>query len=99
LFDRDGKVSATISVVRDITERKSTEKELRIKENAIENAINAVAMSDMSGRITYVNKACMRLWGNNKKDELLGKPYFKLLQPQELSVAKEIEKKMLVKHA
>lgn len=75
---------------RDISERKMAEEELRIKENAIENSINAVAMSDMVGNITYVNRACMSLWGNNSKEDLIGKPYWKLIEVADVPIAKEI---------
>jgi PAS domain S-box-containing protein len=80
---------------RDITERKIAEEELRIKENAIENSINAVAMSDMVGTITYVNKACMKLWGNDTKADLLGKSYWSLLEPEDIETAKDIATAML----
>ncbi len=80
---------------RDITERKIAEEELRIKENAIENSINAVAMSDMVGTITYVNKACMKLWGNDTKADILGKPYWSLLEPDDMNTAKDIATAML----
>lgn len=60
------------------TERKRLDAELRLKENALENSLSAVAMSDMEGKITYVNQACLDLWGSDSKEELLGKPYWVL---------------------
>ncbi|MGB2856523.1 MAG: PAS domain S-box protein, partial [Dehalococcoidia bacterium] len=81
---------AVVGNLRDITERKMAEEEMRIKENALENSINAIAMSDMEGKITYVNQACVKLWGSDNKEELLGKPYWKLLESEDVSVAKEV---------
>jgi PAS domain S-box-containing protein len=80
---------------RDITERKWAEAELRLKENALENSINAVAMSDMAGMITYVNKACMKMWGNEGKQDIIGKPYWRLLNPGDAVQATEIATAMV----
>ena len=60
-----------------------------LKEKALENSITAVAMSSMDGTITYVNNACVELWGGGGKEELLGKAYWKLLEYDEAKV-KEI---------
>ena len=68
---------------RDITDSKIVEGDLKIKESAIENTLHAVAIADMSGKITYVNQACLRMWGNDQKDELIGKPYWVLLDAKD----------------
>ncbi|MBE0480953.1 MAG: PAS domain S-box protein [Dehalococcoidia bacterium] len=68
-----------------------------LKEKALEDSLCAIAMSDMQGRITYVNQACVRLWGSEKKEELLGMPYWELLNTGELSVVREIVKAMTEK--
>lgn len=67
---------------------------LLLKENALEDSITAVAMSGMDGTITYVNNACVELWGSGGKEELLGKPYWRLLQYDEAKV-KEIANAVL----
>jgi len=90
-------INAPVAVVgnlRDTTEQKMAGEELRIKENAIENSINAIAMSDMEGNITYVNRTCVKLWGSGNKEELLGKPYWKLLDANKVAVAKEVASAM-----
>jgi PAS domain S-box-containing protein len=77
----DPEVSGIVVNFRDITERKLAEEELRVKQNALDNSINAIAIFDIEGNIIYVNQSCLRLWGINKKEEILGKPYSELLRP------------------
>ncbi|MFC1848275.1 PAS domain S-box protein [Chloroflexota bacterium] len=94
IYDDANVPIAVVGTLRDITEQKIAEDELRIKENALENSLNAIAMSDMDGKITYVNQACVQMWGNNNKEELLGQPYWKLLASDDIVVAKEVVKAM-----
>ena len=93
----DQLVEGIVVNFRDITERKRAEEELRLKENALENSINAVAMSDMAGMITYVNKACMRIWGDDKKEDIIGKPYWTILNASEATVATDVATAMVEK--
>ncbi len=80
----DPVVNGIVVNYRDITERKRAEETLLLKEKAIENSVSAIAMSDMEGRITYLNRACMRFWGGANKEELLGKPYWLLLKSDDV---------------
>jgi PAS domain S-box-containing protein len=61
------------ATVHDITERKKAEEALRIKDRAIESAINAMAISDLAGNLNYVNSAFLKLWGYSSATEVLGK--------------------------
>ena len=56
----------------DVTERRKIEEELRIKDAVIEDAITAIAIADLEGNLTYINKELSNLWGY-KKEEVLGK--------------------------
>ncbi|MBD3308287.1 PAS domain S-box protein, partial [candidate division KSB3 bacterium] len=53
--DANNLIVGLVGVGRDITERRKTEKELRVKDYAIGSSINAMAMADLSGKLTYVN--------------------------------------------
>jgi PAS domain S-box-containing protein len=44
--------------------------ELRLKDTAIESSLNAIAMSDLQGKIRYVNAAFCALWGIRREDAI-----------------------------
>lgn len=73
ITDVNGDPFAFINIVRDITERKIAEMELRAKSNAIDSSINAINISDLSGRLIYVNSSFLDMWGFDDKSEVLGK--------------------------
>ena len=62
-----------VAFLRDITERKSIEEESRIKGIAIESSINAIAIADSDGNLTYVNDSFLNLWGYGNIEEVIGK--------------------------
>ncbi|MFX1392698.1 MAG: PAS domain S-box protein [Promethearchaeota archaeon] len=70
--DSDGNIKALI-VSRDITERKIAQESLLIKNNAIESSINAIAIADLKGFLTYVNPSFLRMWGYQSEKEVLGR--------------------------
>jgi PAS domain S-box-containing protein len=64
---------ATMNFMTDITERKLAEEALRLKDLAISSSINAIAISDMSGNLTDVNPAFLKIWGQEDRQEVLGR--------------------------
>jgi len=78
------------SIGRDITERKLMERELRIRNDAIESFINAIAFANTKGNITYVNPSFVKLWRYDSDREILGKPSVKFWKVEEK--AKEVIK-------
>lgn len=72
LYDDNGKPLESIGTVQDITEQFRTELDLLKKEAAIESSMNAIALADLDGNLTYVNKAFENMWGYNR-DECVGK--------------------------
>ena len=74
VFNSAGKPVALTSTSIDITERKREQDALRIKDWAIESAVNAFVTTDMAGNMNYVNSAFINLVGCNSPLEVLGKP-------------------------
>jgi diguanylate cyclase (GGDEF)-like protein/PAS domain S-box-containing protein len=56
--------------VRDITERKQTEKELRLAQFSLEHASDSVFWMDSQGRIVNVNQAACRSLGRSREELL-----------------------------
>jgi PAS domain S-box-containing protein len=74
---------AVALVIRDITERKRAEEEMRVKDSAIESSINAIALAGLEGNLIYVNPSFLRLWGYDNDKEALGKPSVEFWQEAE----------------
>jgi PAS domain S-box-containing protein len=67
LKDRSGSVVGGVGVVRDVTDRRIAELALREREelfrSVVENATDAIAIIDASGRPLYANPALLRVLG------------------------------------
>jgi PAS domain S-box-containing protein len=87
----DSRINGIVVNFRDVTERRMAGDELRIKSSALDNSIIALAMADMAGNITYLNNACMQMWGGDLEADIIGKPYWHLLWMEDnASVAEQI---------
>ena len=80
LIDKEGHFVGAISLGRDITEQKTAEAELRIKDSAVTSSINAIALADLDGTLTYVNPAFLQLWQYNDYAEVVGKSVLEFWQ-------------------
>lgn len=67
-------------IITDVTDRKIAEEELRIKEQAIDSSINAIAFADLKGKLNYVNKSFLEMWGYKNENEVLGRPAIEFWQ-------------------
>ena len=61
-----------VVVLEDVTERKKAEAVLHMKEAALASAVNGIIISDFDGRILYVNKALLTMWGYANENEVVG---------------------------
>ena len=53
--------------------RLEKDKYLTLLSKAVECSINAIGMTDLEGRLIYVNDAAVKLWRYNNKQEMLGR--------------------------
>ncbi|MFW9996111.1 MAG: PAS domain S-box protein [Candidatus Odinarchaeota archaeon] len=72
LMDYKGE-KAILGIITDITALKKVEDELRIKDYAVASTINAIAFSDLDGKLTYVNSSFLEMWGFDRGEEVLNK--------------------------
>ncbi|MHA1489663.1 MAG: PAS domain S-box protein [Promethearchaeota archaeon] len=79
IFTFVGIISAVLS--ENISKK---EKELKIKDNAIESSVNPMLIADLKGNITYVNPSFLKLWGYENNQEVLGKTALDFWQPKEV---------------
>ena len=68
---RHGSVIGTVVTFVDITERKQAEQQMRLQTAALESAANGIAITDLEGRILWINPAFTRLTGYSG-GEILG---------------------------
>ncbi|KAF0170124.1 MAG: two-component system sensor-response regulator hybrid protein [Limisphaerales bacterium] len=92
LRDATGKVTGVLGYVRDITERKAMEAELRSREEQLrdlfENATDLIQSVAPDGRILFVNRAWLNTLGY-RMGELAGLTIFDILHPDCLADCRE----------
>ncbi len=71
LRDASGRIIAGIKVIRDMTDRRRVEENLRLFSMAIEEAMDGVQIVDLNGSIIYSNRAIEEIYGFSGK-ELMG---------------------------
>ncbi len=72
IYDVNGKFLGVVFVFRDQSEERTITRNLQILHSSIESSINAIALFDLRGCLTYVNPAFIRLWGYETKAQVLG---------------------------
>ncbi len=60
--------------ITDITDLKRTQDALRQKEAAIAASMTGIAIADLEGTLTYVNRAFLDIWGYRDEADVLGRP-------------------------
>ena len=68
--DKNGSPIAMMSSFIDITEKVEAEREIRIRNTAIESATNGIIISDPKDRLIYANKAFLRIFGAKETDKM-----------------------------
>lgn len=84
LKDLSGQIIAGIETVRDITERKLLENQLRKQMAAIEVSMDGIAILNEKEEYSYLNPAHARIYGFDSPAELLGKTWRALYSEEEV---------------
>ena len=85
LLDVQNQVIGCIHIAREITDRRLIEQAVWIKEQAINASINAIAIADPNGILTYVNPAFLQLWGYQDESQLIGKNVLNVWRNEEMT--------------
>ncbi|RLI74360.1 hypothetical protein DRO97_06015 [Archaeoglobales archaeon] len=84
--DEEGNLVGFVKIVRDVTERKKMEEELKQKEELfhalVENAMDIVMVVDREGRIKYISQSVERIAGYTPQ-EFIGKNALELVHPDD----------------
>jgi PAS domain S-box-containing protein len=88
--DRSGTIIGASKIVRDVSERKRLEREVRLQASMLERAHDAIFMWELGGPIVFWNRGAELLYGFTRT-EALGRVSHELLQTQRSSTAREFE--------
>jgi PAS domain S-box-containing protein len=86
--DVKGTVIAVIGIVRDVTERKKSEEKIQLLSSIIEQTSTGIAVSDLQGKILYVNPAWLNLhsFAENEEKNLVGDWIMKFYYHQPIEI-------------
>ena len=97
--DATGEPSEIIGCWIDITKSKQAERALRVSEaryrSLIDSQFDAIARSDLTGRLTFVNDAYCRVFGRSR-DELIGHVYSDMVFPEDQSTMLESQEALIL---
>jgi len=68
IFGDDGRVAYVLENVRDVTRRKATEEALHLQSLTLNQIQDRVTVTDLEGKITYVNDAECAMLGRTRED-------------------------------
>jgi PAS domain S-box-containing protein len=88
-----GKVNGYEGFVIDITDRKTTEKQLVESEikykTVLDNSLAAIYMFQEGGYFSYANPRMVSVLGYNSADEIIGMPFWETIAPEDRETVKE----------
>ncbi|MBU2608519.1 MAG: GAF domain-containing protein [Chloroflexi bacterium] len=61
-------------IFKDVSAYRRAERDIRVKDIAMASFINGFALADLDGKLTYVNRSFLTLWGYDDERDVLGKP-------------------------
>lgn len=79
--DESGKPTGMMAILRDVTERKQAENDLKFKEMLLDVASDSIIVHDSEGKIVYANEMANRMRGYTR-GEIVGKDIHELATPE-----------------
>ncbi len=76
-INKEGQESASFGYA---VERRRAREGRRVTDGAIAASINAIAIADLDGNLTYVNRSFLQMWGYASEKDVLGRPAVELCQ-------------------
>lgn len=70
LYSSDGKLIGIIEDIKDITEMKRMADEIKVRDSILGSSVNAIAVADLDGRITYINSSFLNMWECSIKEAM-----------------------------
>lgn len=86
-----------VAIVRDINERKKSQKQLELLSSVASQTTNSVIITDLAGRITWVNDGFLR-WTGYTFEEVVGQKPATILQGPETDSGKISEMRTAIKN-
>ncbi|MDH5681442.1 MAG: PAS domain S-box protein, partial [Spirochaetota bacterium] len=84
LRDINDEIIGILGSYEDITQKKQDEDSLRVLSDAVNSSISSIVMTDLDGKIIYVNPAFLVQWGIRNMDELINYPLAQLMADETL---------------
>jgi PAS domain S-box-containing protein len=84
IIDEDKKIIGFIGIQRDITERKQAEEKLRLLSDAMEAAIDGLAILNDDQQFIFMNKSYAEIHGYDNPNELIGLSWQMFYETEEL---------------
>jgi PAS domain S-box-containing protein len=81
----DGNVTGFMGLIRDVTEQEKYKNELQLRNNAMANSIDGIAILNDKEEYIYLTDSHVRIYGYDSQEELLGKTWRVLYNKKELS--------------
>ncbi|MCD4774435.1 MAG: PAS domain S-box protein [Candidatus Aegiribacteria sp.] len=88
--DSQGKITTILKIARNVTEKKIAEEEIRKLSKVVETTPEAIVMTDMQGKLEYVNRGLLTLGGFEDDSLLIGESFFSFSNEEGVKQLKEI---------
>ena len=82
LYDDEGNIVGAIESIRDITARKESEEELKIRAHLLDNSTDSIFLYDLEGTIIYFNETASKSRGGYKHEDIIGKNIFDVVSSE-----------------